>query len=105
MGASEAALELIKDFEGLMLSAYLDPVQIPTIGYGTIRYPDGHKVTIGDSISDAEAEAFLKFDCDRMADDISAELAGIAISQNQLDALVSFTYNLGLGAFLGSTLL
>ena len=105
MDISANALDLIKEFEGLRLKAYLDPVGIPTIGYGTIRYPDGHKVEMGNSISEAEAEAYLKFECDKFAADLTKTLTGIALNQNQFDALVSFSYNVGLGAFLGSTLL
>jgi GH24 family phage-related lysozyme (muramidase) len=44
MNISSNCLDLIKKFEGLELDAYLDPVGVPTIGYGTIRYPDGRKV-------------------------------------------------------------
>ena len=39
MNVSRNAIEMIAGFEGLRLNAYLDPVDIPTIGYGTIRYP------------------------------------------------------------------
>jgi lysozyme len=105
MNVSQNALDVIKEFEGLRLKAYRDPVNIPTIGYGTIRYPDGQKVALGDTISEAEAEAFLKFECDELADGLSSATRGIPLNQNHFDALVSFCYNLGLGAFLGSTLL
>lgn len=105
MPISLNALALIKEFEGLRLKAYIDPVGIPTIGYGTIRYPDGNPVEMGDSISEAEAEAYLKFECDRLAEKVAAALGGPSANQNQFDALVSFTYNVGIGAFLGSTLL
>src|SRR5580704_2450802 len=54
----------------LRLVAYLDPVQIPTIGYGTIQYPNGRKVALGDSITEEQAEAFLKFECEKIAKDI-----------------------------------
>jgi lysozyme len=105
MNVSQNAIDLIKPSEGLELKAYLDPVGIPTIGYGTIRYPDGKRVAMGDSISEAEAEAFLKFECEKIADDLTRATQGIPLNQNQFDALVSFCYNLGLGAFVGSTLL
>ena len=105
MEVSDNAIEIIKEFEGFRLNAYIDPVGIPTIGYGTIRYPDGKRVRMGDSVSQAEAEGFLKFDCEGVAADLTAAVQGIALNQNQFDALVSFCYNLGLGAFQGSTLL
>src|SRR4051812_35049542 len=104
MSISQDGLEMIMDFEGLRLEAYLDAVRVPTIGYGTTRYPDGRRVSLGDAISEEQAEAFLKFECDRLGRDILKECV-VSLNQNQLDALTSFCYNLGLGAFLGSTLL
>lgn len=98
-------MDLIKEFEGLYLQAYLDPVGVPTIGYGTIRYPDGNLVRMGDRISKAEADAFLRDECDKVSRDILKATAGIALNQNQLDALISFCFNLGIGALLSSTLL
>ena len=106
MDLSQNALDIIQQSEGLVLNAAPDPgAGIPTIGYGTIAYPNGRKVEIGDSISPAEASAFLKFDCDRTAAGVTQALAGMAAGQNQFDALVSFAYNLGLGTLMSSTLL
>ncbi len=68
MNFSDKAIALIEEFEGLRLNAYLDPVGVPTIGYGTIAYPNGRKVEMGDSISAAEASAFLKFDCETVCE-------------------------------------
>lgn len=104
MMISENCLNLITKYEGLFLEAYLDPVGIPTIGYGTIRYPDGRKVRLGDEITADEAEAFLKFECDKVAEEVSDEVK-VKLNQNQFDALVSFCYNVGTGAFKNSTLL
>lgn len=105
MNVSQKGIELIAGFEGLRLNAYLDPVDIPTIGYGTIRYPDGNPVKLGDRITEDQAEVFLAHEAQGMAKDIAAVVAGIALNQNQFDALVSFTYNVGVGAFRSSTLL
>ncbi len=104
MHVSQNGTALIEKFEGLRLDAYLDPVGIPTIGYGTIRYPDGHKVRLGDRITEQEAEAFLKFECDAVAKGVT-HLVKVPLNQNQFDALVSFSYNLGLGSLEESTLL
>ena len=38
----------IKDFEGFRAAPYRDSANIPTIGYGTILYPNGHSVTMAD---------------------------------------------------------
>lgn len=104
MEISQNCLDVIKKWEGFKSEAYLDPVGIPTIGYGTTRYPDGRKVRLGESISEQVAEAFLLQDCDRFAQRVTDALT-TEVNQNQFDALVSFTYNLGIGAFQGSTLL
>ncbi|MBS1794367.1 MAG: glycoside hydrolase family protein [Acidobacteria bacterium] len=105
MKISQICLDIIKKWEGYRPDAYLDPVGIPTIGYGTIRYPNGKKVRLGDQISEVEAEAFLKFDVDDTVANLEAPLRGIALTQNQFDALVSLCYNIGVGGFLTSTVL
>ncbi|MEM7757374.1 MAG: glycoside hydrolase family protein [Cyanobacteria bacterium P01_A01_bin.40] len=104
MEISQNCLDIIKKWEGFRSDAYLDPVGIPTIGYGTTRYPDGRKVKLGESISEQVAEAFLLQDCEIFARGVTEALK-TSVNQNQFDALVSFTYNLGIGAFQGSTLL
>lgn len=105
MKISPNCLTLIKKWEGFHLDAYSDPVGIATIGYGTRRYPNGQKVHLGDKITEQEAEAFLKFECDKVAEEVSKLVNGISLNQNQFDAIVSFSYNVGTGAFADSTLL
>ena len=92
-------LLLIKSFEGLRLHAYRDAVGIWTIGYGTTR-----GVRPGMRISEAEAEKFLQEDLTRFEQAIN-EAVQVPINDNQFSALVSFTYNVGSGAFRSSTLL
>ncbi|MCJ8281044.1 MAG: lysozyme, partial [Rivularia sp. ALOHA_DT_140] len=104
MRISENCLNLIKKWEGFYSEAYLCPANVPTIGYGTIRYPDGRKVRLGDTISEPVAEAFLHDECAECARGVTKAVK-VDINQNQFDALVSFTYNLGIGAFQRSTLL
>ena len=53
---SQDGLNLIKHYEGLELNAYLDPVGIPTIGYGDT----GPHVAMGQIITEAEAERRLR---------------------------------------------
>lgn len=104
MNISSKGLDLIKKWEGCKLQAYLDPVGIPTIGYGTIAYPDGRQVAMGDRITQEQADGFLLHECTS----ICARIEGLCkapINQNQYDALVSFSYNVGVGAFGDSTLL
>jgi lysozyme len=105
MKISKNCLDLIEKWESLKLDAYIDPVGIPTIGWGTIRYPNGQKVKMGDKISQAEAEAFLKFEIDDIVGDLSPSLTGVNLNQNQFDAVVSLCYNIGVGGFQNSTVL
>jgi lysozyme len=105
MQISQKGLDLIKKFEGLRLSAYLDPAGIPTIGYGTIRYPNGQKVKLGDEITEQQAEAYLLDECSKFARKVDGLVDTVPLNQNQFDALVSFCYNLGDGALAQSNLL
>lgn len=104
MEISQICLDLIKKWEGFRANAYLDPVGIPTIGYGTIRYPNGQPVELGDIVTEAEAEDLLKLEADDFAELVTKKVT-VGLNQNQFDALVSFCYNVGGGAFQGSTLL
>lgn len=97
-------LEFIKQHEGLRLDAYIDPVGVPTIGYGTIRYEDGSRVKIGDKITMDRAERLLKDDAERRWNAIKHTIK-VPINDNQKTALVSLVYNIGVGAFINSTLL
>lgn len=103
MNISNQGLELIKRFEGLHLNAYLDPVGIPTIGYGTIIIA-GKPVSMGTTITEAQADAFLRADIDKFANYIN-QLVNVPLTQEQFDACVSFVYNLGPTNFKKSTLL
>lgn len=101
---SNNGLKLIKEFEGFRANAYLDSAGIWTIGYGTIRYENGNKVKPGEVITLEDAEIALITDVNRRAGAVKG-LVKKQINQNQLDALISFAYNLGLGALERSTLL
>ena len=108
--AGNAAENLIKYFEagdGLdkYLTAYLDPVGIWTIGYGSIyNYDQNRKVLPGDKIDEATALRYLKRETAEIVPKIKA-LVKVPINQNQLDSLTSFVYNVGIGNFGSSTLL
>ena len=103
MNISEQGLGLIKQFEGLHLQAYLDPVNIPTIGYGTIIIA-GKPVRMGTTITEAQAEAYLEEDISTFVTFVN-KLVNVPLSQEQFDACVSFVYNLGPNNFKSSTLL
>lgn len=96
--------KLIQQFEGLKLKAYQDSVGIWTIGYGNITYLDGTKVKKGDEITREQADLMFKSTANKFALEV-AKLINVCLTQNQFNALVSLAYNIGLGAFKGSTLL
>ena len=103
MKPSEQCYSLIRSFEGCRLKAYKDSVGIWTIGFGTIEYPDGAKVKEGDSITQERADFLLKWQVLLKSGQVDA--LKLSVNQNQFDALVSFAYNLGVGALKSSTLL
>ncbi|NJM85474.1 MAG: lysozyme, partial [Leptolyngbyaceae cyanobacterium RM2_2_21] len=96
---SDEGVFLIKSFEGLRLKAYQDAVGIWTIGYGTTQ-----GVTPGMEITQTQAEQLLRRDVNKFEQAVQEALQ-VSINDNQFSALVSFTYNVGSGAFRSSTLL
>lgn len=104
MKLTQTGIDLIKSFEGLKLTAYLDSVKVPTIGYGTIKYPDGKAVKLGDKITKKQAEEYIKADLEYFTKNVKQSLTK-ELTENQFNALVSFTYNLGVGNLKSSTLL
>ena len=91
-----AGLNLIKGFEGLAkqlpngeIEAYLDPVGVPTIGYGHTR-----GVHMGMIVSLAQCEDWLKEDIFEFENWVST-LVIVPLTDNEFAALVSFTFNLG----------
>ena len=100
MKLSQAGLDLIKRFEGCRLKAYQDAVGIWTIGYGHT----GPNVYEGLTITQKQADDILAQDVGRFASGVAANV-NVSITQSEFDALVSFAFNVGLGAFKTSTLL
>ena len=96
-----AAIEIIKEFEGLHLTAYLCPANVWTIGYGSTIHPDGRRVMRGDTITMQQAEDYLMVEIMRR---LAAMNLPDSLNDNQRAALVSFAYNVGIGAFSRSTL-
>jgi len=102
---NQTGIQFIKTWEGLRLKPYLDTAGIPTIGIGTIKYPNGVKVTMKDApITEAQAIDYLDFEL-REKESAVEKMVLIPINDNQFAALVSFAYNLGVAALQGSTLL
>jgi lysozyme len=100
-----SAEKLIAQFEGLRLKAYLDSANIPTIGYGSTKNPfTGVKVKMGDSISKETALSWLQEEI-RFRTSAIKKLLKRNPTGNQLTAMTSLAYNIGLGAFQRSCIL
>ncbi|CZW94202.1 lysozyme [Enterobacter hormaechei] len=104
MQTSEKGIALIKQFEGCKLTAYQDSVGVWTIGYGWTQPVDGKPIRAGMTIKQETAERLLKTGLVSYENDVS-RLVKVNLTQGQFDALVSFTYNLGVRSLSTSTLL
>ena len=101
---SDNGMKLLEQFEGLRLEAYLDSANIATIGWGSIKYPNGNKVKLGDKITKAQAKEYKLHDLKEFESTVNTSVKA-PLTQNHYDALVSLSYNIGSGAFKNSTLL
>lgn len=99
MNASQNCIELIKSFEGFRARKYICPAGYSTIGYGHVL----RRQSSIEYITEDEAEILLKKDIGFAVQSV-LHLTKVILLQNQLDALVSFCFNLGGGAYQRSTL-
>jgi len=98
MEISKQGIDLIKSWESFRAEAYLCPAGVPTIGYGHTR-----TASIGQPvISILQAELMLRSDLTLFEVHLRQLLKDIELKQCQYDAVVSFCYNLGTGAFKNS---
>lgn len=103
MKISNTGINLIRGFEDLRLKAYDDGVGVWTIGYGTTAI-NGVTVKKGDTCTAEQAKSYMAQDLKKFESAVNTAVK-VQLNQNQFDALVSLTYNIGIGAFKGSTLL
>ena len=96
---SNFGIEFIKSFESFRPIVYICPGGARTIGYGHVLAKDEHY----SRISYETAETLLKLDLANVEKSVLRNI-NPAISQNQFDALVSFTFNVGAAALQRSTL-
>lgn len=93
-------MDIIQEFEGCKLTAYLCPAGVWTIGWGST----GVGVSKGVVWTQEEADERYKKDMALFKAGVQ-KLVTVPVNKNQLEALTSFAYNLGIGALKGSTLL
>lgn len=105
MNINQAAVDLVKEFEGFRADAYKDAVGVLTIGYGTTAMAGvGIKPAMGMTISKSDAEAYLHAALDKFANQIAPAITA-PINENEFGAFVSLAYNIGPGAFKKSSAL
>ena len=90
MKTSQRGINLIKQFEGVRLTAYKCPAGVYTIGYGHTR-----GVKRGMKITEEEASAYLTADLLNSEKAVERYDSVYHWNQNEFDALVSFTFNCG----------
>lgn len=98
MNISQACIDLVKEFEGFRNAAYQDQGGIWTIGYGHTQ-----NVKAGDVCTQEQAERWLSENIQTAAQCVLNNLT-CSLSQNELDALACFTYNVGCKNFINSTM-
>ena len=91
MELSEKIKKMIKGWEGCRLTAYKCPAGALTIGYGHT----GTDVTPGKRITQQEADRLFEQDIRKFAQGVAPLFAGVSLTGNQFDALVSLSYNIG----------
>ena len=115
MKVSDKAIEVIKHHEGVRQKPYRCPAKLWTIGVGHVMYPEQGKLKLENrdefSLTDqdnrvwtkAEIDAILKSDLERFERGVGQYITA-PLTQGMFDALVSFSFNVGLGTLQRSTL-
>lgn len=100
------AIELCRRFEGFRAKPYRCPAGVPTIGYGTTRYLNGHPVKLNDPpITETAARVMLVDDLrTNFAPGVMRLCPGLKDSPLRFNAILDFVYNLGVGRLQTSTL-
>jgi len=99
MTPSNDCIDMVKHFEGFKAVAYLCPANVWTIGYGRTK-----NVKDGDITSMPQATRDLEEELVEFGEQVH-RVVDVELSQNEFDALTSWTYNLGVGNLQSSTLL
>lgn len=100
---SNTGIELICKFEGYSPTAYLDIAGVWTIGYGT-TYTEYGPITKGMVCTQEQAKKWMRNALRENERAVSSIDMAERLTQPQFDACISLTYNIGSGAFAGSTI-
>ena len=101
----ELAANIIKEFEGFSSKPYLCPANVPTIGYGSTMYKNGERVTMDDPEITEEQATEMLMDTIKSVEKQVKKVLTVKLKPHQMAALISFTYNVGIGNLSNSTLL
>jgi lysozyme len=104
MKTNQKGIDLMHEYESCRLESYLCPAKIWTIGWGNTFYADGTPVKQGEKISQEQANRLFGVILSKFESQVYKSVKPM-INSNQFSALVCFTYNVGIGNFLKSTLL
>lgn len=102
---SELAIPVIKKWEGFMPEPYMCPAGVPTIGYGNTMYENGGRVKMDDCKIDRARGEELLLNFVKKVEKQVRKVVLVKLTDYQLAALISFTYNVGIGNLASSTLL
>ena len=115
MNVSPKAVAMIKHHEGVRQKPYRCPAKLWTVGVGHVLYPEQGKLPIDQRdafnikiedfriFSMEEVDAILRADLDRFERGVERYIT-VPLTQGMFDALVSFSFNVGLGTLQRSTL-
>jgi lysozyme len=104
MRISNAGLKIIKRFEGCRYHAYRCPANLLTVGFGhVLTYNKQSDEGLNRTYTKSEVEDFLKNDLIRFERGVAMQLP-VPLKQHEFDALVSFSFNVGLGTLQRSTI-
>lgn len=100
----ESNLKILKDFEGFRSEAYICSGGEVTLGYGCLYDTNYKKFKLGDTITQEQANDLLLFHVAEFEKSLKIALKEIPLPQNSKDAITILVFNIGITAFLKSTL-
>lgn len=104
MQLSDKGVKFLIKEEGVKLSSYLDVANVWTIGTGFTYYEDGTPVKEGDKITAKRNESLFKRIVLNFENNLNKKLK-TSVNQNQYDALISLSFNIGISGFNNSSAL